>query len=260
MSHNKKEIPTTELRAIYNLLRMLSTNTRRQISDDFNRKENYIKLADIYNRSKKHFEKYENINEPFLSAAPRKPLCKSGSTITKTNDVTSAFEENSENIIVVDGLGYDFRYIDREVSPIRTTNAEFDTGMSGQSSGTGGLDFIGWNLKDQIPVLGEIKVKNDEDPFFALIQLLTYCSELSTGNQIKRINETQLFGTRTTIYKPFYLYVILVDYNSTKNPDLSVLFENAKNIGTKIKTYLDEDLKEVVFLNMDRKSNVLNIL
>ena len=249
MTNDKKEIPTTELRDFYNILKMLSTNTRLNISKDFNRKENYINLCEIYRQSKKHFEKYINIENPFISNNDREILPKIPiSNINKTNEIIAIFKKNGKSNIVQNGDNYTFEYIEKEISPIRTTDAIFDTGKPGKSSGQGGLDFIGWN-KNDIPILGEIKIKDDKDPFFALIQLLTYSSELSTDNQIKRIKERKLFGNNRNFKLPFYLYIVLSDYNES-NKKRNELLSNAKSIAEKIVPKVD-DVKEVVFLKMD---------
>jgi len=50
-----------------------------------------------------------------------------------------------------------FFYIEREIDPRRMTKAKFDDGTSGKSSGIGGIDFIAWNIKNDLPIIGEIK-------------------------------------------------------------------------------------------------------
>lgn len=145
----------------------------------------------------------------------------------------------------------------REVSPLRTTNAIFHNGKPAKSSGTGGLDFIGWNTSKDMPVLGEIKVLEDQNAFYAIIQLLTYLSEISTPNQIVRINNYKLFGTANSISSDtkFYLYIISCRY---LNPNMKYeqLLPNAKNLAKKISMHINR-IEEIVFFHLDPITKVL---
>ena len=91
------------------------------------------------------------------------------------------------------------------------TKAKFDNGSLGKSSGTGGIDFLAWNHEKHSPILGEIKCGSDETPFFAFLQLLMYCAEMSTESQIERINKTNLF--KREVNTPYFLYIFLGDFN-----------------------------------------------
>lgn len=240
------EIPVTKLREFYKFLRLFSTETELKILEDFNRGTNYKKLVEIFEDSVKHFKKYCSI-DTFTSRNKRKVLPLIPSSINSTNDVVSILENKSVNSII-NNKRLDFTYIEREISPLRTTGGVlFETGKSGKSSGGGGVDFIGWNIKDNLPILGEIKVKLDENPFFAIIQLLTYLSELSTPNQIKRINYTELFGKRKTSNK-FYLYILMSNYSSNHNHQ--DLLNESKKLAINLQQNIKE-IKEIVFLKLD---------
>lgn len=242
------EIPVTKIREFYKFLRLFSTETELKILKDFNRGKNYTKLVKIFEDSKIHFKKYCSV-DTFTSSTKRKPLPPIPLAINSTNDVVSILEGKSTNSVI--GIGkknLDFIYIEREISPLRTPGGiPYETGKSGKSSGIGGLDFIGWNIKDNLPILGEIKVKNDENPFFAIIQLLTYLSELSSPNQVKRINYTELFGKRKVGNK-FYLYILLSNYGSDSN------HQNFLDESKKLAKHLEQnikEIKEIVFLKLD---------
>jgi hypothetical protein len=249
-------IPITKLRDFYNLMRIFSINTHIKILKDFNRGENYKKLIEIFNDSKKHFEKY-CCSDKFTieDENKRKPLPISPIGIKKTNDLVAILKNNDLNI-VNNNKNLSFQYLAREVSPLRTTgNAKFESGQSGRSSGTGGLDFIGWNVNNNIPILGEIKVNSDENPFFALIQLLTYLSELVTPNQINRINKTGLFANH--ISEPvFYLYIILSNYNYNSKPRTRILQETIV-LANKLKKEIDE-IFEISILEINEPNGLIN--
>ncbi len=244
------EIPFTKLREFYKFLRMFSTETHIHILEDFNRNNNYQKLIKIFEESQIHFSKYCSIDS-FTASSKRKKLPSLPISVLKgTNDVVAILESRKTNKIN-NNPDFDFEYIDREISPLRTTGGvNFETGKSGKSSGTGGLDFIGRNNNDGLPILGEIKVGNDENPFFALIQLLTYLSELTTHNQLERIRYTDLFKKSTAKLKSdkFYLYILLSNYNLKSKYRRNLLTES-QELAKKLKVI--SNIKDIIFIELN---------
>ncbi len=257
-----KIIPTTKLRYFYESLAKLgfSTDTQLSIVKDINRKEKYKRLISLYTESKKHFAEYENIEESFLpkTLPKRKRVPKNVATISSTLDVISVFKERNCNIIVGNS-DYSFKYIEREVPTYRTTNAMSVEGIKGKS-GSGGIDFIGFNCKNSLPILGEIKVGSDQNTFYALIQLLTYLSELSTINQIKRINKYKLFENIHDLpYETsFYLYILLVfDQLGDKKEEL---LNGTQDLAGKLEQSNIQEIKKIVFLKMHPKTKEITKL
>lgn len=214
----------------------------------------------MYEESKEHFSKYGNIDEPFLppSINGRTPLPVNVKTVSNTQDVISVLQEKqkSNKKIQAHDSGYDFIYLEREVPTCRTTDAMTERGIKGKS-GSGGIDFIGFNYNDKLPVLGEIKVKSDQNTFYALIQLLTYLSELSTRNQIDRINRHKLFGKDITEQSSFYLYILSV------NPIMGGIKREILSETQDLATRLEKDIKEIkkiVFLKMDSETKDITII
>lgn len=253
------EIPVTKLREFYKFLRIFSTVTHLKILEDFNRKNNYKILIKIFEESQVHFAKYCSIDS-FASSSKRKALPSLPiSALKGTNDIVAILESNKINKINKNP-DFDFEFIDREISPLRTTGGiKFETGKSGKSSGTGGLDFIGKNIKDGLPILGEIKVGNDENPFFAVIQLLTYLSEFTTHNQLERIRYTNLFKNSNTKLKSdkFYLYILLSNYNLKSELKKKILNES-QELAKKIKTI--GNIKDIVFIELNDISKGINLV
>lgn len=245
------EIPLTSLRGFYNLMGLFRTQTHIEILNDFNREKNFTRLLTIYEESKAHFKKYSGLDK-FVDSSKRKKLPVPPPTISETNHVASILDKRGFNLVAKNPeLG--FEYIEREVSPLTTKGGVYyENGKSGKSSGSGGLDFIGWNIKNNLPVLGEIKVKDDENPFYAIIQLLTYLSELSTPNQIKRINYTDLFTGHKNIKGQFYLYILLSNYN-INSYKRKILLKESKILANNLQKGIKE-IKEIVFLKLDNPS------
>ena len=257
----KRIVPSTEIRYFYRSLTKLSFQTATQISmlKDLHRGKNHEKLVDLYIRSFDHVDRvYENSSEPMTSGSKRKHLPIVSVPFNKTTDVVS-FLYRLKKIPIATASRYDFEYVNREISPLRTTHAVCDTQIPASRSGTGGIDFIGWNLQSNLPVLGEIKVKGDQNPFYALIQLLTYLSELSSPNQIDRINRHQLFGLGRKLPKDvkFHLVILSCRLDKSSGKYASILPET-KHLATKITGLIDQ-VQEIVFLYMDPNTKIISV-
>jgi hypothetical protein len=259
-----KTIPVTKLRNFYDSLSKLGLTAQTQlcILKDINNADKYKRLIYLYEESKEHFKKYENIDEPFLphSISHRKPLPVNVETVSNTQDVISVLQEKQKrnNKIQVDFPAYDFIYLEREVPTCRATHAMTDEGVKGKS-GSGGIDFIGFNCNDRLPVLGEIKVRSDQNTFYALIQLLTYLSELSTHKQIDRINRHNLFRDIPNLTEEgsFYLYLVSVNTNlgGIKNEILS----NTQRLAIRLEKDITE-IEKIVFIKMHSETKDITII
>jgi hypothetical protein len=247
----RKTIPITRLRDYYNLIRLFSPKTQESILDDFLRGKHVGHLIDIYRESKKHFSRYENVKEPFKVASLKETPSRSR-VITSTRQVTAILEEEPFRDLV-NNKSLNFEYLDREFSPIRTTHARKDTGASGKGSGHGGVDFIARNLRYDLPVLGEIKVNNDQTPFLGLIQLLTYLSELTTRNQRKRLRRWEPFTDPVSPDAPFYLY-ILSCHTRRKPNHWKRMVDKSKLLSARLKRGLPDDIADIAFLEMSPRT------
>jgi hypothetical protein len=245
---NNQIVPNTELRSFYRTLSKMSFSTSTQLAllTDLNRKDNYDHLVKMYENSFYHIKRIYNNDEPIIGdSSKRKSLPVPGTKIKKTNELVSLLSDKI-NITHDTDPSYNFKYIDREIAPLRTTSAKFDTGKSAKSSGNGGIDFIGWNTANELPILGEIKINNDQNPFYAIIQLLTYLSEISTPSQIARCNTHKLFnGKQLTIDQEFYLYVVLHNYR-IENNSLKNILELSRNLAQNITVKIAQ-VKEIKF-------------
>lgn len=245
-----RHIPKTELRYFYENLKLFSTTTQLCMLNDLLRGNSYLKLVEMYKTSKEIFEKYDNNEESFLGNASRKEITATDGKLFKgTEDVIALWmkSENSPTVEVFGNRNLDFIYIDREVRTFRTTGSYWwNTCENANKSGQGGLDFIAWN---GTPVLGEIKVCGDENPFYALVQLVTYLSEISTENQIKRINKHKLFGNAEQ-FLTFDLYVVLADYNFN-GKEKQQIFNGAVDLARTLENSIPE-IGRIVFLETQK--------
>ena len=260
---NLKIVPSTELRHYYKSFSHLSTSTETQYNAlmDHLRGKNFNNLIKLYSESFEHVNKiYDNPNEPIFDKNSKTRKKSSGIypplAIESDEDVISVLQNRNPLIVVSDPI-YEFEYIEREVSPLRTTGAKQENGKSAQRSGTGGTDFIGWNLKNDIPILGEIKVNNDQNPFYALIQLLTYLSEISTPNQIDRINKYAHFNKFLPENSQFYLYIFSC---RTKKPlgKYDRILPGTKTLASRLVMGIPQ-IKDIVFLYMDPITRTISL-
>lgn len=182
-SGQKTIVPTTSIRKLYEFMRddFEDRDFRRGLLNVF--AESPKALVKLCKESFKQFASYENLSEGWGSSS-RKRLPDAPDRLSEssgTNEVVSFFTRQGESCLSDAG----FSYVAREFNPRRTTNGVFENGLSAKSSGGGGIDVF--LKKEGNPVVGEIKVRDDADPFYALIQCLTYAIELGTASQFKRL-------------------------------------------------------------------------
>ena len=187
--------PATELRQFYEFLR---DSTKRHVLNPLHEMmcpkdkevspEGVTLLAKLFERSCSQFGDYNNCQEPFR---PDTRGEHQASPNFAPKFVATLREQWSG--ILVNNRTPQLRFVDREISPRRTT------GVADPHSGAGGLDFLAVTNDDsRLPVVGEVKADNDETPLFALVQALTYTSEFVTDSQLKRLRVfyRDKFGTR----------------------------------------------------------------
>ena len=247
-------IPTTELRRFYSFLKLFNSKTILEISKDINASKNkQNKFVKMIKDSYKHFLDYNNKNEEFLLfAKKRKPLPPPQSTnvYKNTEEVISELIDSKGKIHIT--------FIEREIDPRRSTLAKFDYGKSGRSSGTGGIDFLGWEKILNKPVIGEIKTRGDKNAFYALIQLLNYFTELSTPNQILRCNRYNLFQANLNQNQKFVLVVLFSDFNHNSKRQKDILNETIILSKYILKNYAQ--IENIEFLNMTKPFNNFAVL
>ncbi len=176
-------IPVTELRHFYRTLRRFGSKAfHRQAAMECKRRPD--QLAEMVLSSYRHFAIYDNQNEGFHDRPPGAVTRLRKASRQLANIFVNRVATNS---VTVDSAPHlNFSFVDFEISPIRTTRSEFETGASGRG-GRGGVDLLLANRDDQLPIVGEVKADTDRNPFLGLIQSLTYAVELSTAPQRDRL-------------------------------------------------------------------------
>ena len=115
----------------------------------------------------------------------------------------------------------DFAYVNREIILTRTAgNATFSDGQPATAAKR--LDWLLSSHHDRRPIIAEIKVGPDMNPFYALIQTLMWAAELVTFNQASRLKRCyqdqfhlpELEGNPGDPPIAVDLYLILCKYDS----------------------------------------------
>jgi hypothetical protein len=120
---------------------------------------------------------------------------------------------------VLDDPEYAFRYVAREIVPLRAA-------LGGHLEGdrrAAGIDYVGLIAADPpVPVLGVIQVPADRTPFLSLMRVLTCLAEVSTASQVARANRF-LFKGVLPAAPIFDLQILLVDEGGGDEPAITQL-------------------------------------
>jgi hypothetical protein len=228
MAATASKIPVTSLRSLYGMFDLFcSLECHLAMAEEAQRDHNPATLAEFFQMSVERFSEYSNVEEPFYpDHPPRKELPdpegidRIGGTLSLT-----AFLKAAGTGRVVENPDLDFVFVDRELVPARTTgNAFFENDEP--SIRVRRLDWLLANAHDQLPIIAEVKVGNDKNPFYALVQLLMYAAELVTPAQLTRLRRhypdrfklPASAGGVTDAQGPVMnLYIVISNYNPRSN-------------------------------------------
>ncbi len=179
-----EQVPVTPLVEEYRRLLKLSQPQRLERAEQLIRRP--TSLAEAFSESRQQFASFDHADEDFYDPVPpRTALPKNPKGLGSTVEVAARLSGGGRKRVLGDDR-LSFSYIDRELVPSRTkSGAVFADGKSIRSGLR--LDLLLANHHDGIPIIGEVKVAQDKDPFFALIQALTHAAYLSTPSQLKRL-------------------------------------------------------------------------
>ena len=186
-SKSRTVVPVTPLRRLYDFLRMNGNDAiHRCIAQGFDIEG----LKSLWTESTQQLRDFKP-DCSIRSGHTRAKLKLHKNPLGSTNDlVKRLLDHNSGQITFGDDP---LNYAGRELNPLRTEGGILESGHAASSSGSGGMDLL-LVSPDRWPIVGEIKIANDMNPFFALIQSLTFAAELSTSHQFGRLCDPSAFG------------------------------------------------------------------
>ncbi|MEK6251314.1 MAG: hypothetical protein AABM43_05115 [Actinomycetota bacterium] len=180
------QIPLTPMVKRYKHLGLLSQ--RKRLAEAHKLITNPGPLAKDFAASIRRFRSYSNVGEDFYTERKLFSVKAPQSEIKTTHQLT-ALVKRAHTVRVLGDQALNFSYVDRELVAARTTGgAVFDDGSEARTALR--LDLLLANATDRTPtpIVAEVKVAMDMDPFFALIQGLTLAAHLATGPQRKRLH------------------------------------------------------------------------
>lgn len=191
---------TTFLRELYEVLGCFSTATHASMCNDLLGQltaKGGDNLAAYFADALDANKTFNQIEQPFI---PDNRSTKAG-----TNPVAGVLAKASPLTVTTPSAApYEFTFLHREVPHLRAaTQAE--------QHGKGWIDYVARTRER--PILGEIKWKDDKNPFYAFVQLLTYLSEIATPDQIARSVRHDLFGQDLPPISAFDLHIVLANFN-----------------------------------------------
>jgi hypothetical protein len=192
-------IPVTDIMRRYHALRKMPQAQR--LAEAQRLVEHPEDLATEFATSVAQFAPYSNVADHFYPH--ERAAGQVDAELKRTNDLVLRLEA-AKQVIPTDApdrlmehdaglavtavpaarLGFDF--VDRELLVQRTTSpAEWEDGRLNR--GGVRLDVLLADREDRTPIVAELKLPGDMDPFFALVQALACAAHLATANQYERM-------------------------------------------------------------------------
>ena len=184
----KTLVPVTKLRSLYDWLHTAPKIVHAAVAQGFAASpEAMVKICSL---SQKQFASYQ---PPHLFEPHDRSEYKNSENeeLKRTRALADRFEKRAKSVFPVDTgphrLDLDFWYVVRELDPRNTRQGVFENGGSAKGTGAGGIDLLLAHATDGIPIVGEVKIGRDTNPFYGLVQALMYAVELCTPEQQKRL-------------------------------------------------------------------------
>jgi hypothetical protein len=178
-----ERIPVTPMVKLYRELKGMSQRERLRRADRLLSRPD--RLAAHFARSAEEFTRaFDHRDERFYDT-DRRPLPSPPRRLDSTIAVAAHLTGSAPRRVLGDDR-LDFTYVDRELVPARTkSGAMFADGRNIRTALR--LDLLLANRRDRLPIVGEVKVAMDMDPFFALVQGLTLAAHLVSPSQRERM-------------------------------------------------------------------------
>jgi hypothetical protein len=196
-----RRIPVTDILRLYRRLRTAPQRKRLDQAEKFVADPG--QLAKCFADSVTKFGPYDNVDHPFYPKRPKhQPVT---SKLQRTNDLVLRLEDVKElepvpaegsmaeppsGVRPVEADKLAFGYVDRELLVQRTESpAKWSDGR--KNGGGTRLDIVLVDVAGpvRVPIVAELKLPGDMDPFFALVQALTCTAHLATRNQYQRMRK-----------------------------------------------------------------------
>ncbi|MBA3382739.1 MAG: hypothetical protein H0T97_12885 [Actinobacteria bacterium] len=203
------------------------------------------------------FRRYGN-PEGFYSNKNRAPKAPDPiGQITKTHHVAWYLREQAL-LEVGNTPRLNAEYLDYEIRPARTTNrAHFDDDGGSWRSGMM-VDLLLVSSDNRTPIVGELKIRSDKDPFTALIQMLAGAVHLATRDQYERLRKFMPTGAFPPTEQPrLDGYVLLYQFLETPQADLETLDRHADELSALLMnhTAITTHLRRIACVDLELRAD-----
>jgi hypothetical protein len=202
-------VPLTPLARYYGLLKEQKSGIKSRVPEAERLAENPSELVDLFNGSVEQtlafYESNPRAPEAFFDQD--RPLADDlEGSLESTDALAKLFErdraDREDPRLRVEGdSSLDFYFVERELVVTRAPGWRLEPKNPGPGRSTRlGLrvDQLLANADDRTPILAEVKIKRDKDPFFALIQVLAAAAYLAPSAQLDRTRQHDRFDRLDT--------------------------------------------------------------
>jgi hypothetical protein len=190
-------IPRTPIMMRYRRLRVGQGGHSVHLAEARHFLEHPDELATEFAASVSHFSSYDNSGVPFRGDPPAGPdddsalsqriaVALASEGVLTPEDQPSRVPLATSTTQEVDARDLAFEYVDREILIERTHRRVWDDGNTSRKGMRLDLLLVGTD-EPRTPILGELKVDDDVNAFFALLQALAGVAHLATPAQHRRL-------------------------------------------------------------------------
>ena len=143
-------------------------------------------LAEEFAESVAAHASFAHVDEPFFPADPERDGSKSNEAEARTFGWSMAVKRALPHVVVTGAPELNFRYVEREIIPTRTQHRPtYEEGVAGKQVR---VDLVLAHVPSKRPIIGELKIAHDKDPYTGLVQALAGASQLVSLSQRERLN------------------------------------------------------------------------
>jgi len=221
-------VPITYLRQFYETMKLLETATWVNLAKFYSNAPD--SLERLWKRSRDAFVSYHNDDDWGRGKTQPPPLAPHRvGDISSTNEFTEFLKQVDNSCSTKTG----YSFVERELNPRRTRLGVFSDKRPATKSGAGGIDVLLKSGVTGFPAVGEVKVGDDKNAYFALVQAMTYAVELSTPNQLSRLkrHSGDHFGNLNV--NKGKVEIVLLMVNHTKDDSREPVLKMIKSLNEK---------------------------
>jgi hypothetical protein len=177
-------------------------------------------LAEEFTESVAAHAGFDHVSEPFYPDDTHRDTSKKSDEAEKRTFGWSMALKRTTQVAVVGAPDLNFRYIDREIIPTRTQHRPtYEEGVEGKQVR---VDLVLANALSKRPIIGELKIAGDKDPYTGLVQALAGASQLVSPAQRERLK--RLGPLASAQDEPLIdVYVLLGEYPKTGRDRFTLL-------------------------------------